>query len=125
MPVHSSSYEIVCAPIEDSDQPAHPRSLIRVFAVRLKSLRIIGYPHNAPRRLLSDYVDAQADISLQWRTYNLVGTAMYLGFPMTRFNLDSNKNLANTIGKYITFLKILSKINNFKSTKGHNYVEDL
>ena len=29
-------------PSEDSDQPAHPRSLIRVFAVRLKMFWIFG-----------------------------------------------------------------------------------
>ena len=29
---HSISYKIACAPSEDSDQPAHPRSLIRVVA---------------------------------------------------------------------------------------------
>ena len=30
-PVSSEMYMLACAPIEDSDQPAHPRSLIRVF----------------------------------------------------------------------------------------------
>ena len=30
-PGHSISYNIACAPSEDSDQPAHPRRLIRVF----------------------------------------------------------------------------------------------
>ena len=48
--VHTSSYAIAnwaaswqnqqseCAPSEDSDQPGHPPSLIRVFAVRIKKL---------------------------------------------------------------------------------------
>ena len=31
-PGHSCSYKIACAPCEDSDYLAHPRSLIRVFA---------------------------------------------------------------------------------------------
>ena len=31
-PGHSISYKIVCAPSERSNQPAHPRSLIGVFA---------------------------------------------------------------------------------------------
>ena len=31
---HSISNNIECAPKEDSDQPAHGRSLIRVFTVR-------------------------------------------------------------------------------------------
>ena len=31
-------YLMTCAPSEDSDQPAHPRSLIRVLTGRLKEL---------------------------------------------------------------------------------------
>ena len=30
--------KIACAPTKDSDQPGHPRNLIRVFAVRMKKL---------------------------------------------------------------------------------------
>ena len=30
-PGHSISYNIAYVPSEDSDQPAHPRSLIRIF----------------------------------------------------------------------------------------------
>ena len=33
-PPHDKSNEMACAPSEDSDQPGHPPSLIRVFAVR-------------------------------------------------------------------------------------------
>ena len=32
-----------CAPSEDSDQPGHPPSLIRVFAVRIKQAWVISY----------------------------------------------------------------------------------
>ena len=31
---HDKTYKMVCVPSEDSDQPGHPPSLIRVFAVR-------------------------------------------------------------------------------------------
>ena len=31
-PEHDKTHIITCAPHKDSDQPAHPRSLIRVFA---------------------------------------------------------------------------------------------
>ena len=34
-PAHDKSYNKTCATSEDSDQPAHPRSLIRVFADRI------------------------------------------------------------------------------------------
>ena len=53
---------MTCAPIEDSDQPGHPPSLIRVFAVRLKKARILSYPLSALRRLWTDW----ADLSLRW-----------------------------------------------------------
>ena len=33
-PQHDKINKITCAPSEDSDQPGHPPSLIRVFAVR-------------------------------------------------------------------------------------------
>ena len=35
--------KIACAPSEDSDQPGHPLSLIRVFAVRMKKARVYRY----------------------------------------------------------------------------------
>ena len=34
-PPHDKTSKMACAPSEDSDQPGHPPSLIRVFAVRL------------------------------------------------------------------------------------------
>ena len=54
-----------CAPSEDSDQPGHPPSLIRVFAVRMKKAWVLSYPLSAQRRLWSDWADAQADLSLR------------------------------------------------------------
>ena len=54
------------APSDDSDQSGHPPSLIRVFAVRMKTGGILSYPLNAQRRLWSDLADAQADLSLRW-----------------------------------------------------------
>ena len=41
-----------CAPSEDSDQPGHPPSLIRVFAVRIKKAWVLSYPLSAKRRLI-------------------------------------------------------------------------
>ena len=53
-----------CAPSEDSDQPGHPTSLIRVFAVRLKKAWVLSYPLSAQRRLWSDWADAKTLIRL-------------------------------------------------------------
>ena len=46
-----------CAPSEDSDQPGHPPSLIRVFAVRIKKPWVLSYPLSAQRRLRSEDSD--------------------------------------------------------------------
>ena len=61
-----------CAPSEDSDQPGHPPSLIRVFAVRMKKLWVHSYPLSTQRRLWSDWADAQADLSLRWAHNHIV-----------------------------------------------------
>ena len=55
-----------CAASEDTDQPGHPPSLIRVFAVRMKEDWVLNYPMSAQRRFWSDWEDAQADLSLRW-----------------------------------------------------------
>ena len=65
-PPHDKTNGIACAPSEDSDQPGHPPSLIRVFAVHMKKAWVLSYPLSAQRRLWSDWADAQADLSLRW-----------------------------------------------------------
>ena len=65
-----------CAPSEDSDQPGHLPSLIRVFAVRMNKAWILSYPLNAQRRLWSDWADAQADLSLCCAHSHFVGFVM-------------------------------------------------
>ena len=57
---------MTCAPSEDSDQPGHPPSLIRVLAVRIKKVWVLSYPLVAQRRLWSDWADAQTDLRLWW-----------------------------------------------------------
>ena len=54
------------APSKDSDQPGHPPSLIRVFAVRMKKAWVLSYPLSAQQRLWSEWADAQTDLSLRW-----------------------------------------------------------
>ena len=62
---------MACTPSEDSDQPGHPPSLIRVFAVHMKKAWVLSYPLSAQRRLWSDWADAQADLSLRWAQISL------------------------------------------------------
>ena len=63
-PRHDKPNKMICAPSEDSDQPGHLPSLIRVSIVRLKQTWALSYPVSAQRRLWSDWMDAQADLRL-------------------------------------------------------------
>ena len=42
-----------CVPSEDSDQPGHAPSLIRVFAVRMKKAWVHSYPLSTQQRLIN------------------------------------------------------------------------
>ena len=55
-----------CAASEDSDQPAHLCSLIRVFADRMFLLQPPGYAKRNELESLSYWVDVEADLSLSW-----------------------------------------------------------
>ena len=50
--MHQRSPISDCAPGEDSDQPGHPPSLIKVFAVRMKKAWVLSYPLSAQQRLI-------------------------------------------------------------------------
>ena len=47
-----------------------------VFAVRMKKAWVLSYPLSAQRRPWSDWVDAQADLSLGWAHSHFVGFVM-------------------------------------------------
>ena len=65
-PSHDKTNKMACAPSEDSEQPGHPPSLIRIFAVRIKKAWVLNYQLSAQQRLCSDWADAQADLGLRW-----------------------------------------------------------
>ena len=46
-PPHDKTNNVACAPSEDSDQPGHPPSLIRVSAWRIKKAWVLSYPLRA------------------------------------------------------------------------------
>ena len=58
-PPQDKTNKMVCAPSEDSDQPRHPPSLIRVFTVHMKKPWFLSYLLSTQRRFLSDWADAQ------------------------------------------------------------------
>ena len=67
---------MVCAPSEDSDQPGHPPSLIRVFAARSMGSEGPKLFSCGQRSLWSDWVDAQADLNLRWAHTHFVSFVM-------------------------------------------------
>ena len=63
---------------QNSDQPGHPPSLIRVFAARMKKPWALSCPLNTQRSLWSDWADAsaQSDLSIRWVHSDFVGFVM-------------------------------------------------
>ena len=59
-PQNDKTNKMICAPSEDSDQPGHLPSPIRVFAVCMKKSWVLSYPLSTQRRFWSDWADAQA-----------------------------------------------------------------
>ena len=83
-------------PSKDSDQPGHLPSLIRVFPVRMKKAWVLSYLLSAQWRRWSDWVDAQADLSLRWAHTHLVGFVMsWLKCHQNLKNLFTRKNCCN------------------------------
>ena len=74
------TYLLTFAPNEDSNQPAHPRSLIRVFVIRMKIRCTFGYPKCAQWKFWSACANAQADLNFRW-AHMSEGTFSYLAAP--------------------------------------------
>ena len=57
-PPHDKTNKMVGEPSEDTDQPGHPPSVFRVFAVRMKKAWVLSYPLSAQWRLWSDWANS-------------------------------------------------------------------
>ena len=64
-PQHDKTNNVTCAPSKDSDQPGHPPSLIRVFAVRFMGGSGPKLSLGRQRRLIR-LGRCPADLSLRW-----------------------------------------------------------
>ena len=58
---HDKTNKMTCTPSDDSDQPGHPPSMTRVFAVHSKVAKEPSFLHAD-----SEDSDGQADLSLRW-----------------------------------------------------------
>ena len=83
-PPHDKTRKMACVPSEDSDQPGHLPSLIRLFTVRMKKALVLSYSLSPQRRLCSNRVDAQDDLSLG------CGHSPFLGFVMRWLKILNN-----------------------------------
>ena len=62
-PPHDKTNKMAYAPSEDSDQPGHPPSLIRVFAVCMKKAWVFSNLALFSLRTESDNPDATCELS--------------------------------------------------------------
>ena len=66
-PQREITYLLSCVTTEDSNQPAHLRSVVNVFVVWMKKLCSLGYPKSDQwNHVWLDCVNAQADLILVW-----------------------------------------------------------
>ena len=64
-----SNYKMTSEASDDSEKPAHPHSLLRVFAVCLKTLWLLGYPQSALQTLIWVFTGCTCNpvgISMPW-----------------------------------------------------------
>ena len=98
------TYLLTCAPNEDSKHTAHARSLIRVFVVRKKKLCITVCQKCAQWRFWSDYVNAQADLTLSLAhtyegTISDVAVHPHMNFPIISDSADFSFKLLYKVMK--------------------------
>ena len=92
---NSTFYFSTCVPNENSNQPAHSRSLIWVFIVRMKKFCILGYHKYYQWRFWSDC----ANLNLRWaharrHVFWRCSTYTYMYMPLTiRRTLTSENRL--------------------------------
>ena len=80
--MRQKTYIRTCAPSEDSDQPAHSRSLIRIFPGHFLDSQLCKVSSCGQRLLKLDCVDTQAGLNPRWalmskRTFSQVVAHMF------------------------------------------------
>ena len=83
---HDKTNKMACAPNEDPDQPGHPPSLSRAFPVHMRKHWALHNLLSAQWRLWSDWVDAQADLSLRWAHNRFVAAHIHLNRSINKGN---------------------------------------
>ena len=95
-PPHDKTNKMIFVPSEDSDQPGHPPSLIRVFAVRMKKHWLFTYP-------LAHSEDSDQTGQMPRLIWVFVGrTYHFVGFVMRQliYGLDENIRETDMVGTW-------------------------
>ena len=90
-PWRQKAYIQTCAHSEDSDQPAHSRSLIRIFTGRILDSQGCEDSSCGQRRLWSDRAEAQSDLSFRW-VHKTRGTFFHVTDQLLKPSGDSTKS---------------------------------
>ena len=92
---HEKHNKMACAPSEDSDQPGHPPSLIRVFTVRMKKVWVLSYPLSAQRKLVR--LGGCHFVGCDMRWLNVFFASKW--FQTQVFDYPENRLTLSTLGK--------------------------
>ena len=112
-PPHDKTNKMACEPSEDSGQPGHPHSLISFGQPSLSAWRKLGSlaTHWAHREDGSDWVDAQADLSLRWAHSHFVGFVMrrllYHCDHLAEERAGYAQKFTEYVQKFITYLNLI------------------
>ena len=101
-PAHDKTYKKNCATSEDSDQPMHLHSLIRVFADRMYFLQPLDYP----RGINENSCHTGWIYRLSWVFFGHTG--LFIGFVMRwlKCYVDTPSNLE--LGPFLLWFSLLS-----------------
>ena len=124
-------YLLTCATNEDSNQPAHPRSLIRAFVVRMKKFCIISYPKCAMRRFWLDSANAGSSLgalvrrNIAWRcsSCNKVLLQIEIGEMRYATNVDQDQPVRTSrLSSSTLFGHRIFKYREYESDRHKSYV---
>ena len=106
-PQRQKKYLRICAPIEDSDQPAHSRDLIRLFTDHILDSQGCKFLH-ADNEDRSDCADAQADLSV-CLVHMSEGAFSHVAYRLfCRTNRTNVSKMANSLAAAVPVLLLFS-----------------
>ena len=122
-PPHDKINKMACASSEDSDQPRHPPSLIRVFCVRMKKAWVLSYPLSAQRMPRLIWVFAGRTVILFVLSWGVLNSYQDTTFQSYLTELTSEVNCTAKFGK--TRTEDIEKIQSYSLSSVNHYLRQL